>query len=534
MNEAAMHAAGRQRRAAIYARVSTTKQGEDGTSLETQEERCRAHAAAHGYEVASVYREVHSGAELFERPQLTRLRETVRQGDVDIIIAYALDRLTRNQAHLGLIFSECDFAGVEVELVTEELHDTPEGRLLQSVRGFVAEIERLKIRERTQRGVRARVEQGRPIPGQKPPYGYRWRDKEKSGFEVDPVTAPIVRRIYDAVLGGRTLRSVANALTGEGIPTPTGRGKRWEVATLHCILKHPVYTGRAVAYRNKTVPRKGRAPRQVRRPESEQVVLPEGTAAALVTEAEFDAVQARLAANRASAPRNNANPEATLLRCGFARCGYCGRPLSITKRRGRPHMYRCHPLNRERHACPSFGISAPILDGTVWAEVKAFMTRDEIMSHAVQQRRGEDAFVEEIAALDRRLAEIARQRTNLARAVATLNDEEIAAPLLTELMALGEQRKALTAERETLVAQATAAEVDRQKLMDLDRWRRRVAGNLDRLTYQERRMVLEALGVMAYVYKADHQPQRIEVRLAPPPIEPLEGPYGKIAFSFPR
>src|SRR5690349_532540 len=96
------------KRAAIYVRVSTAKQEEDGTSLDTQEDLCRVYAFEHGYKVVSVYRDVHTGAELFERPQLTRLREAVRQGDVDGVVAYALDRLSRSQAHLGLIFSECD------------------------------------------------------------------------------------------------------------------------------------------------------------------------------------------------------------------------------------------------------------------------------------------------------------------------------------------------------------------------------------------------------------------------------------------
>jgi len=166
-------------RAVVYCRVSTPGQ-EDGTSLDTQEERCRAYAQERGLVVTGVYREVYTGAELFDRPQLSALREVVRRREVDVVIAYALDRLTRNQAHLGVIVSEADYAGVALEFVTERLEDTPEGRLLQSIRGYVAEIERLKIAERTQRGRRARAEAGMPLPGWKPPYGYRWADEQKS------------------------------------------------------------------------------------------------------------------------------------------------------------------------------------------------------------------------------------------------------------------------------------------------------------------------------------------------------------------
>ncbi len=58
------------KRAAIYPRVSGTKQ-EEGYSLETQDEACRRYAAERGYDVTAVYREVHTGIELWERPQLT-------------------------------------------------------------------------------------------------------------------------------------------------------------------------------------------------------------------------------------------------------------------------------------------------------------------------------------------------------------------------------------------------------------------------------------------------------------------------------
>jgi site-specific DNA recombinase len=502
-------------RAAIYTRVSSAKQGEEGTSLETQEQACRAYAEARGYEVAVVYRETHTGADLFERAQLTRLRDAIRGGDIDVVIVYALDRLSRNQAHLGFIYTESDRAGVAIELVSEDLDATPEGQLLQAVRGYIAETERLRITERTRRGIRARVEEGRPITGPKAPYGYRWRDEHKSGYDFDPVTAPIARRIYDRVLAGDSLRSIAMALTAEGVPTPTGRGKRWEVVTLHSVLKNPIYTGQVYAYRHQTLPRTGRQSRTVvKRPLEEQVRLPDGTAPALVTQVEFDAVQQRLACNRATAPRNNANPEATLLRCGIGRCGYCGRPLSITSRKGRGHYYRCHPNNSDRQACPSFGILASILDPLVWNHVRDFMLTDEVLERAVANHTGGAHFAGEIAALDRRLAEIGRQRQNLSRAIASMDNDEAAEPLVADLGRLADERRSLSARRDALASQAAGADVDRERLKGLREWRTRVAANLDRLTYDQKRMVLEALGVVVSVYREDHEP-RIEIVMAP-------------------
>jgi site-specific DNA recombinase len=110
---------------------------------------------------------------VFNRPGMTELRDRLRARGVDIVLGHALDRLSRNQTHQGLILSEIEHAGARLELVTEKLEDTPEGRLLLSVRGFVAEVERLKISERTNRGRRKRAQDGRMMPGPRPLYGYR-------------------------------------------------------------------------------------------------------------------------------------------------------------------------------------------------------------------------------------------------------------------------------------------------------------------------------------------------------------------------
>src|SRR5215211_6657549 len=99
---------------AIYIRVSSTGQ-EDGYSLETQEARCRSHAEELGLTVVAVFRDVHTGAEWRERPGLTQLREAVRQGEVNVVLAFALDRLSRKQAHLAILAEEFAHVGARLE-----------------------------------------------------------------------------------------------------------------------------------------------------------------------------------------------------------------------------------------------------------------------------------------------------------------------------------------------------------------------------------------------------------------------------------
>src|SRR5215472_16782093 len=106
-------------RVIIYCRVSTSGQ-EENYSLPTQEDACRTYAGERDWEIIAVYREQHTGAELWERPKLTELRELVRAGGVDVVLAYSLDRLSRKETHIAIIAEEVERAGAMLAFVTED------------------------------------------------------------------------------------------------------------------------------------------------------------------------------------------------------------------------------------------------------------------------------------------------------------------------------------------------------------------------------------------------------------------------------
>jgi len=315
--------------AAVYVRVSSEAQ-EDGSSLGTQEAACRQYAEQHGYAVAQVYREVFTGVELWERPRLTEMREAIRDHRVNTIICYAIDRLARDPVHLGLLITEADHADVAVEFVTEPLDNTPEGQLIRFVRGYAAKVEHEKIKERTARGRKARVYSGRPLPGPRVLYGYQWADAEHTHYEPNPTTERVVQRIFREAVSGGTLRHIAMGLTAAGVPPPvSGKRTAWGPDAIRWILHHPSYAGRATGWRDGKDCTTGTA-------------LPPGTIPALVDEATFDAVQERLRQNQLRSARNNPNPEATLLRGGYVRCGYCGRTMIVKPPDGNHGpRYRC-------------------------------------------------------------------------------------------------------------------------------------------------------------------------------------------------
>jgi site-specific DNA recombinase len=209
-------------KAAIYCRVSTVGQEEEGTSLVTQEELCRTYAAEHGHRVdeMQVYREVYTGTELWERPRLTELREAIPQHAITGVIVYAIHRLSRDPVHLGVILSEAEHHGVVVEFVTEPLDNTPEGQLIRFVRGYAAKVEAEKIRERSLRAKRARIQAGKVHNHGPELYGYRG-DNAAGIRTVYAPEATIVQQIFQWYVDEHTaFRAIVQRLNDQGIPSP--------------------------------------------------------------------------------------------------------------------------------------------------------------------------------------------------------------------------------------------------------------------------------------------------------------------------
>ena len=130
-------------RAAVYARVSTTRQAQAQT-IEQQLDRLRAAVAGRGWELQDehVYRDDgYSGAGL-GRPGLDRLRDHAALADIDVVLVTAPDRLARNYVHQVLLIEELAGHGCHVEFLDRPMSDDPHDQLLLQIRGAVAEYER--------------------------------------------------------------------------------------------------------------------------------------------------------------------------------------------------------------------------------------------------------------------------------------------------------------------------------------------------------------------------------------------------------
>ena len=116
-------------KAAIYCRVSTDNQETEGTSLQTQFEACIKYCQGKGYEVAHCFSETYSGLTL-DRPRLNELRELARIGDIDVVVVYCLDRLSRDPVHGVIIIEELENHHVTLEAVTETVDGSEMGKLI--------------------------------------------------------------------------------------------------------------------------------------------------------------------------------------------------------------------------------------------------------------------------------------------------------------------------------------------------------------------------------------------------------------------
>lgn len=246
------------RRAAIYARVSTERQ-EDGWSLDMQVEQGQQFCLEEKLllDQKYIYRETHTGMEFRERPKLTALREAAKHKAFDVLILYKLDRLARKRLHQEIIREELLYYGVTIVTLEPDEHaddDSMAGEIIRTVYGFIAEEERNNFVKRSQDGRLAKAKNGYLFGQGKPLYGYQWngQKKERTGYEINPEQAWVVRRMFTMIDEGHSLRSVAQWLNSEKIPTPKGK-ELWGPTTISKMLVHPFYIGKAAVNRWKWV-----------------------------------------------------------------------------------------------------------------------------------------------------------------------------------------------------------------------------------------------------------------------------------------
>lgn len=383
---------------AIYIRWSTDEQT-DGTTLQTQRERCGWYVQSQGWAVNPELIFIDdgcSGASL-HRPALSRLREAVCTGRVDCVVSYSLDRLSRSVADtIALVQEEwrgrCVYRSASQPISTDE--GNPTGQLIFNILASFAEFERALIRERTHTGLVRRARAGH-FPGcRTAPYGYR-RDGV-GHLSIDCLgpdgtlqgPAAVVQRIFALAAAGphgQGPLAIARTLAAEGVPGPTGGD--WLAPTVRQILCNPVYVGDLVYGRKQVNPARRRdrsAPQRLRR--EQPLACVRGALPALVARELWDRVQALASTRRQPGAPVQAKRRALLT--GIAACK-CGGPLAVYYDRHGRRYYRCNRNTQRGTGCPHRPgvLAADALEEVVVAAVRERYETAALWQSARQQAR---------------------------------------------------------------------------------------------------------------------------------------------------
>jgi site-specific DNA recombinase len=237
-------------RVAIYARFSTDKQRD--ASIEDQIDSCRELAAREGWQITGTYHDrATSGASMF-RPGIEALQRDAKLGKFDMVLAEAMDRLSRKLADIAKFHERMEHQRIEIHTLTEGKVDA----MLIGMKGTMNQIQLRDIAIKTHRGQKGRVKEGKLAGGNA--YGYdvlpgvEVRGKAEHGDRaINRTEAQVVRRIFTDYAQGMSAGKIAEALNLEKIPGP--RGGFWGTSTIlgnrergTGILNNELYAGRLV------------------------------------------------------------------------------------------------------------------------------------------------------------------------------------------------------------------------------------------------------------------------------------------------
>ena len=319
---------------ALYVRVSTTSQLEEGYSIEEQKAKLESYCDIKDWHIYKVYTDGGFSGSTTERPALEQLIKDAQSKLFDTVLVYKLDRLSRSQKDT-LYLIEDIFLKNNIEFVSLlENFDTstPFGRAVIGLLSVFAQLEREQIKERMQLGKLGRAKAGKSMMWAKTSYGYNY-DKETGSMTVNEYEALAIKEIYSSYLAGMSITKLRDKINEDYPKQPA-----WSYRTIRGILANPVYCG-LNQYKGQTF---------------------QGTHKAIISLVDFEQTQRELAKRQQTAKElSNPRPfQAKYMLSGMAQCGYCHAPLkvilgAVRKDGSRFKRYECY----QRHPRKTRGVT---------------------------------------------------------------------------------------------------------------------------------------------------------------------------------
>ncbi|MBQ8133383.1 MAG: recombinase family protein [Clostridia bacterium] len=406
------------KRAAVYIRVSTQEQAQEGYSVGEQKERLIAYCKAQNWLIADLYVDGGYTGSNLNRPGMQKLMAETDK--FDVVLVYKLDRLSRSQRDALYLIEEI-FLPNNVDFVSmQESFDTssPFGKAMIGLLAVFAQLEREQIKERTKMGRIARAKSGLYHGGGNIPIGYDYKDGH---LIVNPYEAEQVKKIYEWYLAGGSLKSVTDRLNDEGYTNRYGSYNSW--TSVRNILENETYLGR-FHYGD---------------------VIYDNAHEALVTEEQFKAVQ-DLRRQRRKQYGTTAFQSKHLL-TGMIYCGNCGARYYL-RNSGRYSYYACYSRTKQMKSmikdpdCKNKTWKALELEQEIDRQIRQLLKSPE-MAAEIAEQRPKHLPSKDDARIEKRIAEIDRQ---IGKLMGLYQNDEMPADLLSEnISKLYNEKAALSA-----------------------------------------------------------------------------------------
>ncbi|PQA75338.1 recombinase family protein [Brucella oryzae] len=442
-------------RAALYLRVSTTRQAEHDVSIPDQRKQGEAYCAARGYELVETFVEAGASATNDKRPEFQRMIEdgTSKPAPFDVVVVHSFSRFFRDHFELEFYVRKLAKNGVKLVSITQEMGDDPMHVMMRQIMALFDEYQSKENAKHVLRAMNENARQGF-WNGARPPIGYRIIAAEQRGsktkkkLEIDPLHAETVRMIYrlflegDGNTGPLGVKAITCYLNERRLFTRDGG--RWGLAQIHAILTRTTYIGQ---HRFNTRTHKNRE----KKPESEVAIM---EVPPLIEREVFHLVQARLKSRHPSLVPARVTSGPTLL-TGICFCSKCGGAMTLRTGRGSTgaeyRYYTCSTKARQgKTGCVGRTIQMGKLDDLVANHLDERLlvpARLEKILSSLLDRRSDRAERrrEQLAEINRRVTETEARLNRLYDAIeaglADLNDENLK-ERMTSLKAIRDQAKA--------------------------------------------------------------------------------------------
>lgn len=404
-------------RAVFYGRFSSNNQREE--SIGAQLRATKDFAQRNGYEIVAEYTDKAKSGTNDKRPEFRRMIKDAESGNFDYVIVHKLDRFSRDKYDSALYKRKLKQCGVRLISVTEQLDDSPESVILESVIEGMAEYYSKNLARETMKGLKENAYKCKHTGGL-PPLGYDVNEEKK--YITNEKEAESVKLIFEMCISGHSRSETIDELNSRGFTTKLGTVFRPN--SIHSILTNEKYTGVYVynktAKKNAFGKRNGHAYK-----DPNEVIRIEDGMPAIVSKEDFQKVQEILKMRKQKPGANKAKENYLLT--GLIKCGCCGKPYQGNRRKPKNKplyvSYRCSVRDKTRtNECDNKEIRKEYIEEYVLSELERKIFNDKAISYIadginknLQKQNNVD--VEKKIVLSKQMEEVESQINNIVTAI---------------------------------------------------------------------------------------------------------------------